>query len=657
MADARKIIEIVLEARDDLGSGLDAARRELDDFSKSTRTLGAALFGLGTAGVAILGGVAAVATEAGARLNELSERTGVTVERLSALEYVADVSNASLTDLTLGLKFLSKSIVGLSEDGTDTSGLFAQLGVNVRGADGNLRNVYDVFLDVADALSKVNDPALRLSYTLALFGRGGISLAGIMKLGREEILKLSQAAADAGLVISSDAAAAADDFDDRVKTLSRSATALARTLGEELIPRLVPFVERAQQAVIALQRWERAHPGLLDAIIKLTGLLLGSGGLLYAIGAVAGALNAIVPTAVAAWTAITGPVGLVTAAIIGLAGAWLVLSDRMAKTAAEGKIVDEILRSNGEAARLQATIDSTSAPYEDRLRAAERLKQLVDTAEAEARRRIATGGEAGLGTNPDRYLEAQARARAGAGGGGGGAPITPVDTRSELDRLKAQLAKLQEPGEIARVRAQIAAIENENAINATRIPGRGVPGLRPGPGGVDKGFTPAPGASPNEIDDATRKATELGTAAEEALSGLPRMADLAISSLSGLGGVFGAITGGLKGLGAAFKQWAIETVKSILSVIGQFLILKLILSFFPGFESLAKSVPGFNLGKKEEAVSLVRGRSVDESLRSASGGVTVNLNAGTFTGTRGEAVEHARRVSRALREFQTGVRS
>lgn len=592
MADIRKTIEVIIGAVNKVSPGAKEASDDLEKMASQATATGGALATFAAGAAAALGVIVTKTVEAGARMNELSERTGIAVEDLSRFEFVADQSNASLEDLTLGIKFLSKAMVGLSEDGQDTSKLFGQLGVNVRNVDGSLRPVKEVFLDTADALSKMDSGTERLAYTTALLGRGAIHLAGVMKLGREEIERLGEVADRTGQTISTGLANASDELDDNMKQLKGSLAGVTRALGSELIPIILPVVQSLQVVVVQVLEWTKANPQLASTLLGVVGVIGGAGGLLLLLGALTGAFIAITPAATAAWAAITGPVGLVTTAILALGG--LVVALKGAQAASREAI--------------QKSLDFQN---------------------------YGAGGYKGWGPPPD------------SGSAGGGAPAPAGGT-----------APAGAPG------AKDYSLTNAQALAFQFAGTRGNrSGNRAGGPASGPGFTPEDN-SPVDPGLTFQLSTieEFALKAGEALGNLPTLAGLAVQGLQGLGTVFGSITGGLGALAEAAKRWAIQMIQSILSVIAQGLILRLVLSFIPGLGPILNAGGGGGGGGGGGILSLLGGGGGGPTVprgalatRGASG-PDIHLHVGAFMGTRGEAVELGRMLQRQIVEAGTGVR-
>lgn len=120
---------------------------------------------------------------AGEEFLKVSKQMGISVENISTLKYAAEQSEASFEDLTTGLKFFSKALYGVNDEGKDTTFLLKRLGVTAK-------DPYQALLQVADAFSKMQDGSGKAAIAMHLFGRGGIAMINMLNEGSEGIKKL-----------------------------------------------------------------------------------------------------------------------------------------------------------------------------------------------------------------------------------------------------------------------------------------------------------------------------------------------------------------------------------------------------------------------------------------------------------------------------------
>ncbi len=167
---------------------VDAARKGQAGVGSSFSDLSQGLFTLKGALLAIpalmTGGLVGSIIQSADAMDELSEKTGVSVKSLAGLQYAAKMGGASSESLTVGLRTLSKSLSEVGQGNKDLTRLFDQLGVKATDASGQLRKADDVLLDLADVFPRLQD-ADRIAVAMQLLGKAGMDMVPMLSGGRE----------------------------------------------------------------------------------------------------------------------------------------------------------------------------------------------------------------------------------------------------------------------------------------------------------------------------------------------------------------------------------------------------------------------------------------------------------------------------------------
>jgi hypothetical protein len=156
-------------------SPLKKANASLANFGKSV--VGA------FAAAEIIGGIRNFTNEMFAvegQITDTSDALGVSRQGLQEWGYIASRGGASIDDVSTAMKVLQKNAV-------DGSAAFKKIGVDVKGADGNIAPIEDLLFGVAQGLSEVENPAERTKLALELLGKGGTKLNSILSKGPEEL--------------------------------------------------------------------------------------------------------------------------------------------------------------------------------------------------------------------------------------------------------------------------------------------------------------------------------------------------------------------------------------------------------------------------------------------------------------------------------------
>lgn len=162
------------------------------------------------------------------QLGKMSQRTGVAVEELSGLAYAAKLADVSNESLGTGLKKMSKLLV----DGSDK---FEILGIKTKEANGAMRPTSEIFADVADKFAGLEDGSVKTALAIAIFGKAGADLITLLNAGGKGIREAKDEAKKFGLIVSKDAAKAAEEFNDNLTKLEAASKGASMALAGDLV--------------------------------------------------------------------------------------------------------------------------------------------------------------------------------------------------------------------------------------------------------------------------------------------------------------------------------------------------------------------------------------------------------------------------------------
>lgn len=258
-------------------------------------------------------------------LIKLSDQTGLTTTELQELQYVGGQVGVELDTIAGAQAKLTKAMSG-ARDGTGAQAdAFKTLGISVTDANGQLRSAQDVLGEALNALNGVGNETERDALSMAIFGKSAMELNPLMKLGADGIAEMKQSAHDMGIVMDEETVASLDNFGDSMEGFKSSATS---AIGEAI----VPLIEKLTD----LMNWFANLDGSTKSmILTVVAVVAALGPLLMIIGSIATGISAIIPIVSGviaafsaggaaagalgtAFTVLTGPVGLVVAAVAGL---------------------------------------------------------------------------------------------------------------------------------------------------------------------------------------------------------------------------------------------------------------------------------------------------------------------------------------------------
>lgn len=231
-------------------------------------------------------------------LGKAAQKIGIPVEELSKLEYAAKLADVPLEKLTSTLAKFSKSIAEVAAGGENDAGTaLAAIGVSATDANGKLRPTSQIIADIAEEFSVMRDGAGKTAIAIALFGKSGAEMVPLLNGGREAIASASAELERFGGVVTPEAAAAAEKFNDNITRLQ---TAMQGLLQQAVTPLLQPMTDVTQAILDFTANIPGAADGILtfnDALKDAAAIALNAYSAFWAIGELArtGMLNIIDP--------------------------------------------------------------------------------------------------------------------------------------------------------------------------------------------------------------------------------------------------------------------------------------------------------------------------------------------------------------------------
>jgi len=308
--------------------------RAFKGVSNAMRSVGA------LAGVAVAGGLGAMAKSAinsADAIQKLGIRTGASAGFLSEMRYALSQNDVAMKDFEGALRKINKSSQEAGDGLSTQVRAFDKLGISVKAFQA--LGTDDKFKVLSEAISRVEDPAIRTQVAMDIMGRSGEQLLTVMQNGAGGIEEYLVKARDLNMTLSQEqvdsAAAANDAIDTLTKSFSGAATqsilqysdeiARAADLTREYLPKAISAVievfKIATPAVLAfyttLKLLTFAPP--MFAAISASAVAMGGG--LTVASVATGTLTVAISALKAGLLFLTGPVGIALAvgSLVGLA--------------------------------------------------------------------------------------------------------------------------------------------------------------------------------------------------------------------------------------------------------------------------------------------------------------------------------------------------
>jgi hypothetical protein len=246
--------ELLLTARDQTAGAFATAQRNIQNLQAAV----AGAFGGGAFAAFQAGAEKAFAVlehfdprgviNAAEQLNKLSQRSGIGVEQLGALQFAAKLADVSVDDLAGSLKRLNVNIAAAARGEQEQADAFRTIGVAVKDANGQVRSAEEVLGDIAEKFESYKNGANKVALANALGGKSFEHLIPLLNNGRKGIEDARVELDKLGGTINADLARKSEEFNDNLVKLGVAADKLKVAIASGLIDRLVDFSQTAVDA-------------------------------------------------------------------------------------------------------------------------------------------------------------------------------------------------------------------------------------------------------------------------------------------------------------------------------------------------------------------------------------------------------------------------
>jgi len=230
-------VKVVISAVDNTQAAIASATKGVQTLSQAVANV-PGFTGLATSLAAFAGG-AAIKSLIGdtiswaAGMDDLSEKTGASVEHLSALSRVARISGADMETVETGLIRLAKALAGADDEAKGAGHALAAIGLSAEALRGQDTAVS--FKQIADALAQYEDGAGKTAIAQDLLGKQGAKLLPLLKDLSEESITNGK--------LTKEQAAAAETLEKAWNRVNAAGGAWAKGLVIDVMPQLASLLD------------------------------------------------------------------------------------------------------------------------------------------------------------------------------------------------------------------------------------------------------------------------------------------------------------------------------------------------------------------------------------------------------------------------------
>lgn len=211
---------------------------------------------LGLAGIGFGGGVLAWLHSGAGEADVLAKfgRTvGISTERLQQWQHAANQA-AGMTNEELRKSFrdLAKNVGDAANGIGRAKPIFEALGIPLRDNQGNVRDLNDLLPELQAAFRKIENPALRTSTAMKLFGESGSKMSLLLQQPQEEMDRLFGDMERLGM-ISNEAAGDTEAYNDALDSWGKSFTGIRNGLMAYFMPMMTPLIKKMTDFMVSMR--------------------------------------------------------------------------------------------------------------------------------------------------------------------------------------------------------------------------------------------------------------------------------------------------------------------------------------------------------------------------------------------------------------------
>ncbi len=208
------------------------------------------------------------AIDAADHIFDMSQKTGLSAEFLSSVGHIARQSGSDLDSLAAAATKMSKSAVEAASGSAEQALTYKALGVAVKDAQGHMRSTEQLFVDVTRSLASMGEGTTTTALAMRVFGKSGAEMIPFIQAFGGNIDKAKAKAQELGILVSTDMAKRADEWNDSLESMS----AMLKGFGNDLAWTLLVITDYFKKSAgwLQINRAVAEHTALEEAALKAT---------------------------------------------------------------------------------------------------------------------------------------------------------------------------------------------------------------------------------------------------------------------------------------------------------------------------------------------------------------------------------------------------
>ena len=177
------------------------------------------------------------------RVDDFGKKMGLSKKGFQEWDYIIKQNGGNIESLQMGMKTLVNQTAGVLTGNKNAIKNFNQLGISIKGSNGQLKNQETLFKEVTAKLQKMPDGIKKAKLVNDMFGRSGSEFMPLFKESAQSIESLYKEMDKLGIIMTDDQIDAANTCSDNIYALQRGFGALGQQVGNIFIPKLNQFMQ------------------------------------------------------------------------------------------------------------------------------------------------------------------------------------------------------------------------------------------------------------------------------------------------------------------------------------------------------------------------------------------------------------------------------
>jgi hypothetical protein len=247
---------------------------------KADKTVGGLTSKLRELGQVLVGGALVVGmrsmvmrtVEMGDRIAKTADSLGFGIDELQRYEFAAQRGGVGTERFTRSLQRMNRNLAEARRGTGTAKDTLAEYGIELNDVNGVSRRSQDIFLDVADAIEKLEDPAERARVAVDVLGRSGIEMIPLLSKGRGELERLFKDFEDLGGGMSEEVARSSEDAADAILGWDVAMEGLKSEIVGAVLPAITRFAKQVGKGIAQFRAFAK-NTKIIEAALATLGVV------------------------------------------------------------------------------------------------------------------------------------------------------------------------------------------------------------------------------------------------------------------------------------------------------------------------------------------------------------------------------------------------